>query len=276
MKTEGRKRFLLCFQPVTMDDDSLITDRQPCSGDQVFSYISVADKGDLMIPTILQTRSEKEREKEEERSKVYSRNSSSRCTGKITRRIFSAMANVVFFDSKLKRKLRNRKVRHNPNRSGKKISDFDDSNINSLVLSSASSSDSSFSSSTSVSRSSSTSLAPGGTLTGFNWEKEVKQNDGSVGSIQRNFQHPRQKARKRTGTGFYRYCHGLLLILICFSMVIFWGRLFAILCTSTWLYLAPRRNHDSRQTVDTDSAEYKKKVIMEGLLERSKSHLVYG
>ncbi|KAJ4956517.1 hypothetical protein NE237_013300 [Protea cynaroides] len=128
----------------------------------------------------------REREKKEENSKVYSRNSSNRCTAKITRRIFSAMANVVFFDSRLKKKLCNRKVRHNPNRSdcsqmakltpGKKISNFDDSNINSLILSFASSSGSSFSSSTSISRSSS-----------------IKESDGSVGSIQSNLQHLREQ-----------------------------------------------------------------------------------
>ncbi|KAJ4979428.1 hypothetical protein NE237_010208 [Protea cynaroides] len=149
-----------------------------------------------MIPTILQTYSEKEREKEEENSKVYSRNSSNLCIGKATHWIFSAMANVVFFDSKLlflgvdfaKEKIRNRKVRHNPNRSdcsqmakltpGERISDFDDSNINSLILSSASSLDSSFSSST---------------LSGFNWEKEVKQSNGSVGSLQSNLQDLREQ-----------------------------------------------------------------------------------
>ncbi|XP_057445259.1 uncharacterized protein At5g23160 [Lotus japonicus] len=62
-------------------------------------------------------------------------------------------------------------------------------------------------------------------------------------------------------------------------IMIFWGRLCAILCTSAWLYFIPRfRNtttvndvvHDTRSNdVDLDSEVYKKKVIMEGLLGRN-------
>jgi hypothetical protein len=70
--------------------------------------------------------------------------------------------------------------------------------------------------------------------------------------------------------------------------MIFWGRFCAILCTSAWLYFIPRfrdsvvvvgggDNHDddddakmkSKNVVDLDSEEYKKKVIMEGLLGRN-------
>jgi hypothetical protein len=69
--------------------------------------------------------------------------------------------------------------------------------------------------------------------------------------------------------------------------MIFWGRFCAILCTSAWLYFVPRftnsvvvgvDNHDdddddakikSKNVVDLDSEEYKKKVIMEGLLGRN-------
>jgi hypothetical protein len=68
--------------------------------------------------------------------------------------------------------------------------------------------------------------------------------------------------------------------------MIFWGRFCAILCTSAWLYFIPRfrdsvvvvdvddDHHDdakmkSKNVVDLDSEEYKKKVIMEGLLGRN-------
>ncbi|KAF7836786.1 uncharacterized protein G2W53_011645 [Senna tora] len=56
---------------------------------------------------------------------------------------------------------------------------------------------------------------------------------------------------------------------------------FAILCTSLWFYLIPRRKRlcdraagDDRVAADEfDSVEYKKKIIMKGLLQRNHSRL---
>ncbi|KAK7310254.1 hypothetical protein RJT34_07654 [Clitoria ternatea] len=75
---------------------------------------------------------------------------------------------------------------------------------------------------------------------------------------------------------------GMSVLAVTLVIMIFWGRLCAILCTSVWLYFVPRfRNsgvvndsEDPHKTmkskdVDMDSEEYKKKVIMEGLLERN-------
>lgn len=74
---------------------------------------------------------------------------------------------------------------------------------------------------------------------------------------------------------------GMSVVVVTLVIMIFWGRLCAILCTSVWLYCAPRLgkigglNDDgnpkttSSNEVDLDSEEYKKKVIMEGLLGRN-------
>ncbi|XP_045788348.1 uncharacterized protein At5g23160 [Trifolium pratense] len=79
---------------------------------------------------------------------------------------------------------------------------------------------------------------------------------------------------------------GMSVLVVTLVIMIFWGRFCAILCTSAWLYFIPRfRNsvvvvdvddHDdidakmkSKNVVDLDSEEYKKKVIMEGLLGRN-------
>ncbi|TKY69094.1 hypothetical protein E2542_SST05358 [Spatholobus suberectus] len=74
---------------------------------------------------------------------------------------------------------------------------------------------------------------------------------------------------------------GMSVLVVTLVIMIFWGRLCAILCTSVWLYCTPRfrksaaeNDDEDPQTtksndVDLDSEEYKKRVIMEGLLERN-------
>jgi hypothetical protein len=62
--------------------------------------------------------------------------------------------------------------------------------------------------------------------------------------------------------------------------MLFWGRICAILCTSAGFYFVPRlRNVTKSDDVveknpnshdqDYDSEEYKKKVVLEGFLERN-------
>ncbi|KAL3508604.1 hypothetical protein ACH5RR_028005 [Cinchona calisaya] len=76
---------------------------------------------------------------------------------------------------------------------------------------------------------------------------------------------------------------GLYFLLICLVGLVFGGKAFAIFCTSTSLFLIPCRfkrvddqysvvvNNTSVDSMDIDSDEYKKKVIMGGLLERSRT-----
>ncbi|KAJ4982163.1 hypothetical protein NE237_033000 [Protea cynaroides] len=184
----------------------------------------VADKGDLMISTHRPRKS--------------------------ARRIFSAMINTVFFESKVRQDL----YSLNGSKPGKseKLLNFDDLYTDSSV----SSSSSSLSSSTSISGSSS--------------DLYQKQSNCSVGAIHSSssLREPRQETKKKTvGFGRYSSSYGLLLLLISFSMVILWGRLCAILCTSTLFYLAPRldiKSHLPQDVVeldrsDIDSKYYKKK-----------------
>ncbi|PIA51624.1 hypothetical protein AQUCO_01100465v1 [Aquilegia coerulea] len=82
--------------------------------------------------------------------------------------------------------------------------------------------------------------------------------------------------------------NGLFLLLISLMVLIFWGRICAIICTSTWVYFGPvgrsnlekeDNNYDDNDEgivlkpaeQEMESREYKKRVIMEGLLERSHS-----
>lgn len=72
-----------------------------------------------------------------------------------------------------------------------------------------------------------------------------------------------------------------LLLIVSLLVLILWGKFFAILCTSVWFYLLPlsrRRKCKGEvscveESNEFDSVQYKKKVIMEGMLERKHSRV---
>ncbi|XP_073285438.1 uncharacterized protein [Primulina huaijiensis] len=76
---------------------------------------------------------------------------------------------------------------------------------------------------------------------------------------------------------------GMCMFFICLVALVFWGKVFAIVtCTSACLFLAPcrRRLESAASSVDLslnyviDSEENKKRVIMEGLLERNRPRVL--
>ncbi|KAK6253071.1 hypothetical protein QUC31_014791 [Theobroma cacao] len=74
---------------------------------------------------------------------------------------------------------------------------------------------------------------------------------------------------------------GMSIIMVTLIIMLLWGRLCAILCTSAWFYFCPRfrstiNNNDTAvrgtansSDLDLDSEEYKKKVVLEGFLQRN-------
>ncbi|KAI3728558.1 hypothetical protein L6452_17196 [Arctium lappa] len=79
---------------------------------------------------------------------------------------------------------------------------------------------------------------------------------------------------------------GMSIILVTLVIMMLWGKLCAILCTSAWFFIAPRlgaaaagersavvtaekRLPESGNILDLESVEYKKKVVLEGLLQRN-------
>ncbi|KAM5566400.1 hypothetical protein ABKV19_014869 [Rosa sericea] len=72
---------------------------------------------------------------------------------------------------------------------------------------------------------------------------------------------------------------GMTIIMVTLIIMVLWGRLCAILCTAAWFYLLPRLTQNSNLTttsstagddhLDFSSDEYKKKVVLEGFLERN-------
>lgn len=72
-----------------------------------------------------------------------------------------------------------------------------------------------------------------------------------------------------------RWCLFLLFSLV---VLVIWGRIFSILCTSIAFYFIPRRRlnrvnsvTNATEFLDLDSDQYKKRVIMAGLLERTRN-----
>ncbi|GMJ00535.1 hypothetical protein like AT5G08240 [Hibiscus trionum] len=70
---------------------------------------------------------------------------------------------------------------------------------------------------------------------------------------------------------------GISVIMVTLIILVLWGRVCAILCTSAWLYICPRfraRSNANESTANPNdtylsSKEYKKKVVLEGLLHRN-------
>ncbi|XP_031378713.1 uncharacterized protein LOC116194122 isoform X1 [Punica granatum] len=76
---------------------------------------------------------------------------------------------------------------------------------------------------------------------------------------------------------------GMSIIMVTLIIMVFWGRLCAILCTCSWFYFVPQMRsmgrsysrdgdepHPDWNGLDLSSEEYKKKVVLEGFLERDR------
>ena len=73
---------------------------------------------------------------------------------------------------------------------------------------------------------------------------------------------------------------GMSVVLVTLMMMILCGRLCAILCTSAWLYVVScfrtkaendrKKLNPNSNDLDLDCTDYKRRVILEGLLQRKK------
>lgn len=105
---------------------------------------------------------------------------------------------------------------------------------------------------------------------GPNWKKERVLRGGNDNDITRETQ------------GKFDPIVGMSIIIVTLAIMLIWGKLCAILCTFAWLFLVPRlRNVDGSMgkelnsgSLDLESEEYKKKVVLEGLLQRDRRRVV--
>ncbi|XP_011095275.1 uncharacterized protein LOC105174784 [Sesamum indicum] len=73
----------------------------------------------------------------------------------------------------------------------------------------------------------------------------------------------------------YNVAAGMFVLLVCLVGLVFWGKVFAIVtCILTWLFFAPScGSQDGGWPVNgnvVDPEEYKKRVVMEGFLQRNR------
>lgn len=251
MKSVQRNRFLFCFQPVAMEVEDE-PNRDNCANDgRLITYISVRNANNCKVQSIQCFLSDKE-------------TSRSNLTKTSSGRSFSRILKAVLYKTSSSKRCRDRKDPEKKSAFRKSArTDLGDNSIGRSASSLSSRSMTSCSSFTSSSTSS-TSIAS---------IVESKKNDTDFWGER---QKPKDVKRRTTGVNV-----NSLLFLFFFSLAatIFWGRLFAVLFTSIWLYLNPHRSAvDTRpeyviKLPETDSRAYysknKKKVIMEGLLERN-------
>ncbi|XP_065859910.1 uncharacterized protein [Euphorbia lathyris] len=93
-----------------------------------------------------------------------------------------------------------------------------------------------------------------------------------------NLLEQQKQKNEEKGKGYYGINTGLCLILVALLVLVVWGKLFAILCTSAWLFFLPNWSKGKmllkgrlKAEESMDREEYNKKIIMEGLLDRKRS-----
>uniref|UniRef100_A0A5B6YXT8 Uncharacterized protein n=1 Tax=Davidia involucrata TaxID=16924 RepID=A0A5B6YXT8_DAVIN len=282
IKKRGRSKSFLCFRPVAIEDGYIKRSRTVGhgSGDPVLTCIDVGGKEDMVIPKILSSLSG-------EKLKVPEGDvtAGDRRRKKTSHRIFSRILKAVLFETSLvkKRKVRNNlpsdlsvisnKIETSVNEKNieKEWSDADEDRLINSGRSSWR-----YTSSATPAASLCSSCASS-TTSNLRYLSERKRSF-RANSIESKQLH-RHTSTVKVGGFYYGFNIGLCLLLICLFVLIFWGRLCAIICTLTWLFFAPSRSKgvDSPENgvdrSEIDSEEHKKRVIMEGLLERNRSRM---
>ncbi|KAJ6301451.1 hypothetical protein OIU77_015702 [Salix suchowensis] len=274
-KEKNQNKFLLCFRPVVMDGlerQRLGNGGGGCGGgDPVFKCVKLENNDGEVFPQIFPTN-----------LPSSNRESIAYTEKKGHKKNLSRLLKAILFETSLAKKIKRRKLLQKLKQSEKAEKDSnpeknsidamnkefskreDGRNISNRNMTGSSHSSLWSSSSSSLSLNSSSSVSDASPLFRSN-SSEFK---------------PKQDNKQGNGKGFTSTI-GLCLVLISLMVLVLWGKVCAILCTSTWLFLVPRcskaRNNSSQNIFydeGIDSKEYKKKIIMEGLLERNRNHVL--
>lgn len=262
-----KNRFFPCFRPVTMDSPVRRERRANVPGEPVFTYIPAGEMNEGMVfPKIFPPVFAGDIDKKE----VDCGRREKSANGRLSR-----IMKAVLSGRSLRGKSRSfrseisNSMKEYP-RKRQNLSDEENLKANSKHSSSLRCSSAPFAST--YSRSS--------TRTSNNTRPLPERRNSLIRS---NSSGPKQRldiAQKHgnEGCGFNA---GLFLLLICLLVLIFWGKICAIFCTSTWFFLVPR---SSRLCVSPEAGKEfysgigfeknKKKVIMEGLLGRNHARRV--
>lgn len=250
MKNVSRNKFLLCFRPV-VDMDIMLESKGVLDGSasQGLQYVSVENKEETKETKALMT----------------------------PKRSFSRLVKAVMFDTILTKRVRDRKNSYRSKRSLLTNSERSidklvnrasvDGNIQEMKTNSGLLQSSSFGSYWS----SSTCSSP------ISESKNLSKSLSDITKQNRDMNHQDLvvKPKKVDMGNRSSFNSGIYLFVISLIITILWGRVCAILFTSIWVYFLPRRHagYDRQVSViklgKTDSRDDKKRVIMEGLLERN-------
>lgn len=112
----------------------------------------------------------------------------------------------------------------------------------------------------------------------FVW-KQSRANDNNNDHVVE--EEARNKKRKNDKLG-YATNTGMCLVVLSLLVLMTWGKICAIACTSTWLFFVPFWANDTAdqapmaKPLEMDSAEHKKRVVMEGFLARDRVGGLHG
>ncbi|XP_062028672.1 uncharacterized protein LOC133744605 [Rosa rugosa] len=108
-------------------------------------------------------------------------------------------------------------------------------------------------------------------------KQSTKNQEDSVTILSKKKKKDSVTKPKKNEKGSCELNSGMYLLLISLAITVLWGRVFAILFTSLWLYFFTwscptsyrRRPENVRKWSEAESRDQKRRVIMEGLIERN-------
>ncbi|KAF5728004.1 hypothetical protein HS088_TW21G00146 [Tripterygium wilfordii] len=236
-------------------------------GELGFKYMSVKDK--YRIPSILPDSSTPSVD-----NKSAAADTVTPRKKKFGHRSFSRVLKALLFEASLMEKLRKRKLREKLNRSHPKSSA---KTVKHSEISMSNNPEENSNGRRSISNASL--LIPSSSLCSLCGSSLVDRNNSNKSSFRSSSLEQRKlqdnvNNEQEQGKGYYGVNFGLCFVVFSLVVLVFWGKVCAIFCTSTWLFFVPCRSirSDSRNgdSLEFDSEQYKKKIIMEGLLDRNR------
>ncbi|KAA3482695.1 CDK5 and ABL1 enzyme substrate 2-like [Gossypium australe] len=245
MKNVSRNKFLLCFRPV-VDMDLMLDPKAvvvgPSQNRRALTYLTVKNKADILKPSTPQSSSS-----DTENSIMVHRPGKKR---------FSHVIKAVVFEILLAKRVKDRK--DIPLSSHGKLLDASaDESVNKV------------------------SAAEGvqGTVSKPN---SVPNSTQKTSKHQEPEMKPKQEGiQKSCSSSSSSSSNAIFMLVISLAVTIFWGKICAILLTSIWLYFLPHHQQpagviENLESITKSSEKkskdyYRKKVIMEGLLQRKQS-----
>ncbi|XP_034679254.1 uncharacterized protein At5g23160 [Vitis riparia] len=240
-------RFLLCFRPLPMAGSLKPDQSQHHSTDQVLAYIAVSDKDHrgVVVPAIISTLPD-------DNYKASGRefNTTRRKKRGFTRH-FSRVLKAVLFDTSLVKRIRSRKSRKCSFRS---VNSAKNENFSNLVRDNLSEREPlEFQYGTDDRRTKSTSHTPRRSASADHLSSASMHPNCSLSLTSKPSALPRKSAPSlksasvRHNTAELNQKRAsytcLCLILVSLFALVFWGKICAIFCASTWLFLVPHYNH---------------------------------